>query len=187
MSGKSRAAVYNFLSAVLLREVELEELDLLRRAVESLPEPFRSEARPSLEGDDEDVYLRLRLDFTKTLVMYVHPYESVFRDPSGVLCTDLSVDVKNFYLRHGFEPDLAKARVRCFDHLGLELAFMGILVEKGSLDAQIEFLEKHLARWAPLAGLAISSTASTGFYRAIGRLVSHVVMSDYEALKGGEY
>ena len=187
MNDKSRAAVYNFLSTALIKEVDLDEVDVYRKAVGHLPEPFRSEAAPSLNGDDEEVYLKLRLDFTKTLVMYVHPYESVFRDPSGVLCTDLSVEVKDFYLRHGFEPDLARARVRCFDHLGLELAFMGILIERGDYEAQLEFLERHLARWAPIAGLAIASNASTGFYRALGRLVAHVVMSDYEALKGGDH
>lgn len=185
MTGDGRAGVYGFLSRVLFREVDLEEVAVLRRVVEGLPEPFRSEALGSLVGSDEDVYLRLRVDFTKTLVLYVHPYESVFRDPSGILCTDVSVEVKRFYESMGFEPDLAEARVRCFDHLGVELAFMSLLAEQNDLEAQREFLNRHLARWAPMAGLAIAHTAATGFYRTIGRLVAHVVLSDYESLLGG--
>lgn len=182
---EERANVYGFLSSILLREVGLDEVPALRRIVEGFPEPFRGEALESLSGSDEDVYLGLRVDFTKTFILYVHPYESVFRDPTGVLCTDLSVEVKRFYEKLGFEPDLSKARVRCFDHLGLELAFMSLLAKLGDLEAQREFLDRHLARWAPMAGLAIASNAATGFYRAIGRLVAHVVLSDYESLVGG--
>ena len=181
---KARAGLYRFLSSVLTREIELEELGKIRKAVESMPEWLRAEAARSLEGDDEDVYLSLRLDFTKTLILYVHPYESVFRDPSGLLCTDLSVDVKRFYLRAGFEPDLASARVRCFDHIGLELAFMDKLIEKGDVGMQLEFMERHLARWAPLLGMAVAENAATGFYRAVGKLLSHFILSDYEYLVG---
>jgi TorA maturation chaperone TorD len=183
---KARAGVYRFLSGLFTREIELEELDAVREAVSVFPEWLRREAEESLRGDDEDVYLALRVDFTKTLLLYTHPYESVYRDPTGLLCTDLSVEVKRFYLKAGYEPDLASTGVRCFDHIGLELEFMALMVERGDVDTQREFLERHLGRWAPVLGLVVADNASTGFYRALGLFLAHFVMADYNYLAGGE-
>ena len=182
---RARAGVYSFLSRVFTREVELEEVDAVREAARSLPGWLAGRALEALEGGDEDVYLSLRVDFTKTLLLYVHPYESVFRDPSGLLCTQVSVAVKDFYLKAGFEPDLARARVRCFDHIGLELEFMARLAEGGDRALQLRFLEEHLGRWAPVLGIVVSETASTGFYRAVGELLSHFILADYAYLRGG--
>ncbi|MCE4612116.1 MAG: molecular chaperone TorD family protein [Desulfurococcales archaeon] len=181
---RARRGVYAFLSRVLTREVELDELDALREAVGSLPAWLGSRASQALEGDDEDVYLSLKVDFTKTFLLYIHPYESVFRDPSGLLCTDLSVSVKRYYQKAGYEPDLASTGVRCFDHIGLELEFMARLIEEGDVGLQVRFMEDHLGRWAPVLGIVVSETASTGFYRTVGEMLAHFILADYEYLSG---
>ena len=181
---KARRGVYAFLSRVLTREIELEEMEALREAVNSLPPWLGSKASKALDGDDEEVYLSLKVDFTKTLLLYIHPYESVFRDPSGLLCTDLSVSVKRYYQQAGFEPDLASTGVRCFDHIGLELEFMARLIEEGDVSLQARFMEEHLGRWAPVLGIVISETAFTGFYKAIGEMLAHFILADHEYLSG---
>jgi TorA maturation chaperone TorD len=178
-----RSNVYTLLSNLLLTDPEPEFLAKVKSVLGDAGGLF-SEMAESI-GGDEEAYLALRLDFTKTLILYVHPYESVFLDPSGLLCGDVSVKVYRFYRSAGFEPDLASARVRCGDHLGVEMAFMAELVKRGDAKLQLRFLEDHLARWGPIAGLAISSTASTTFYKLLGVAVAHFILNDYEYLKGG--
>jgi TorA maturation chaperone TorD len=178
-----RSNVYTLLSNLLLTDPEPEFLAKVKSVLGDAGGLF-GEMAESI-GGDEEAYLALRLDFTKTLILYVHPYESVFLDPSGLLCGDVSVKVYRFYRSAGFEPDLASARVRCGDHLGVEMAFMAELVKRGDVKLQLRFLEEHLARWGPLAGLAISSTASTTFYKLLGVAVAHFILNDYEYLKGG--
>ncbi len=178
-----RSSSYRLLSNLLLIDPEPEFLLKVKSVLEEAGGLFREMAESI--GGDEESYLTLRLDFTKTLILYVHPYESVFLDPSGLLCSDVSSEVYRFYRRAGFEPDLASARVRCGDHLGVEMAFMAELVDRGDLELQVKFLEEHLARWGPLAGLAISSTASTTFYKLLGVAIAHFILSDYEYLKEG--
>jgi len=173
-----RSWLYKFLSFLLLRELEPEDLEKVKKVAESLPEPYNGEMLKELERDD--AYIRLRLDFTKTLLLYVHPYESVFRDPSGLLCTDVSAEVLRFYAKFGYQPDLRAARVRCGDHLGLEMAFVAQLLDEGRERDAATFLREHLAVWGPLAGLAIAEAASTPFYRSLGKLVAEFIAWDYE-------
>jgi TorA maturation chaperone TorD len=172
--------MFVFLGRLLLRELEPEDIPKVLEVVRALPERFRAPMEEDLLG--EESYLRLRVDFTKTLLMYVHPYESVFRDPSGLLCTDVSREVVEFYRRAGYEPDLREARVRCGDHLALELLFVGELLKAGQRDEAKRFLEEHLLQWGPLAAVAIRETAATGFYRALGDLTLHFLLSYYEDL-----
>ncbi len=177
-----RSNVYTLFSNLLLTDPEPEFLIKIKGVLEEAGGIF-GEIAGSI-GDDRDSYLALRIDFTKTLILYVHPYESVFLDPSGLLCGDVSTKVYRFYKSVGFEPDLASARVRCGDHLGVEMAFMAKLVEKGDVNLQVRFLEEHLARWGPLAGLAISDVASTTFYKLLGVAIAHFILGDYEYVKG---
>ncbi|ABL89129.1 uncharacterized component of anaerobic dehydrogenase [Pyrobaculum islandicum DSM 4184] len=177
----SSAGMYFFLGRLILKELEPSELPLVEKVAAELPEPYRSAMLGELKK--EDAYLRLRVDYTKTFIQYVHPYESVFRDPSGLLCTDISSEVMRFYRKMGYEPDLREARVRCGDHLGLELAFVGILLEGGKTAEALQFLEQHLLKWGPLAGIAIRETASTPFYSAVGDLVVKFLLEDYENLR----
>lgn len=181
-SDRWRLGVYTILSNLLLVDPEPDFLAKVKSVLSEAGGLF-SEMAESI-GDSEDSYLALRVDFTKTLLLYVHPYESVFRDPSGLLCGDISVKVYDFYRSAGFEPDLASARVRCGDHLGIEMSFMAKLVERGDVRLQVRFMEDHLARWGPIAGLAISDMATTRFYKLLGLTIAHFILSDYEYLKG---
>jgi TorA maturation chaperone TorD len=177
--------MYTLLSRIFIQELSVEDIAKLRAIVEALPERQRAKVLDELSRfSDEDLYLRLRVDYTKTFILYVHPYESVFLDSSGLLCTDRSAEVKRFYLMAGYEPSLAEARVRCFDHIGLELGFMAKLIEDGRVELQYRFLRNHLARWAPVLGIVVSEVASTAFYRAMGELLAEFVVEDYRYLKG---
>ncbi|MDM7275840.1 MAG: molecular chaperone TorD family protein [Thermoprotei archaeon] len=178
-----RGGVYSLISFLLTTELSPEDIVKVRRIFED--SGFHDLAEALNYGEEH--YISLKVDFTRTFILNVHLYESVFRDPTGLLCTDLSVEVKRFYARLGYEPDLASARVRCFDHLGIESAFMAELIRLGKRDLQLKFLEEHLARWGPLAGLAIAWNASTEFYRGLGLLIAHFILEDYVHLKFGGY
>lgn len=169
---------YQFLGTLLLKELTQDDFSLIKPVIENLPKRY---SEPMLEElYKENAYLRLRLDFTKTLLIYVHPYESVFLDPSGLLCTDVSAQVLSFYSKAGFKPDLSRARVRCGDHLGVELFFVGELLNAGRRDLATEFLKSHLLKWGPLAAMAIRDTASTKFYKTLGELIRDFLLADYE-------
>ncbi len=182
---RARYGMYTFLSRIFMSELGLEEVAKLKKIVNTLPEPQRSTVLSEFKTHStEELYLRLRVDYTKTFLLYIHPYESFFLDETGLLCTDVSTSVKRFYIMAGYEPVIEEARVRCFDHIGLELAFMAKLIEENRLDLQYRFLKQHLVRWAPVFGIVVSEVASTKFYSAMGELLAEFVVEDYRYVHG---
>ena len=185
-SAEARASTYRLLARLVLREPEPELLDSLREL------PIFGTALAATSASD--LPRALRVEYTRTFRMNVHPYESVYLDQSGMLNAPTSAAVLEHYRQHGYEPpELSSSGAP--DHLGLELGFMAQLVERAVrarragnnavalalLEEQRHFLQAHLAVWAPIFGRALQELAVSPFYHALGQTLESFILDDLQA------
>jgi TorA maturation chaperone TorD len=188
---QARSGTYLLLASLVLGELDAEAAEMLSDM------PVFGEAMAASGGPG--AVQALRAEYTRTFLMNLHPYESVFVDDSGLLNTPSSGAVLRHYRERAFESR-ALPQVGAPDHLGLELEFMAYLVEReadarragdageaGSFRAdQLHFLEAHLVKWAPLFGRALTELADTPLYRTLGQAIETFVLGDYQALSESE-
>jgi DMSO reductase family type II enzyme chaperone len=156
-------------------------------AVSLLPGHGRPELAEAVEelrgtmsdlGEIEGEYNRL---FRTTLVCT--PYETEYDPMRSVRKGQVLADVLGFYTAFGLRP--AEETRELPDHLGVELEFMSLLLQKEAYarlndwsdkidvctDAQRKFLSDHLGAWAFAFCNRLEETARPAFYRALARLL----------------
>lgn len=118
----------------------------------------------------------------------IFPYESVFRDASGLLGGDVTESVSHSYLANGFNvgDDAASP-----DHIGSELALLAFLcgaeadawednlplVAQQMRAKQRDFLQQHLLTWLFPLALAVAQQGDA-FYTAVFTLTTDLII-DY--------
>lgn len=102
------------------------------------------------------------------------PWEGVWKDPGGHLFGPAHEAVLGFSRRVGVEP-VAFQNESC-DHVALELAFVGMLLERdnGTRDILESFWRDHVVSWMPAFARDLQTKARTDFYRSVGRLLEVV-------------
>lgn len=79
-----------------------------------------------------EVVRELRLDYTRLFMgpgkVLAPPWESVYRTEERLLFREPTMQVREFYRRHGLE--VPRLNREPDDHFGLELAFMAVLAER---------------------------------------------------------
>lgn len=125
----------------------------------------------------------------RVFIHNIFPYESIFRDPSGLLGGSITDQVKAFYENAGilFSDDA--------DHIGHELAFLAILCmaeatagdtqaqenSSTSVRQQRDFLSEHLLHWLPPL-ISSLSFIEDPFYQALGQLTQNIVYDHFLAV-----
>ena len=178
---RKRAAAYRFLSKAFLEEIPLSFWEEVSQGVSlqgGIAPGFspkgefsscafvRALVEAAVRSGAERAYLDAAADCAALLwgmsAYSVHPYESVYRDPAGVMMQDARDAVVAAYRAAGVQPRALAGNIP-EDHLGIELAFMGSLCERETEglvrgDArqaeetravQRAFLEEHLLTWMP--------------------------------------
>ncbi len=118
----------------------------------------------------------------------IFPYESMFRDPSGLLGGCYTESVRAYYRDTAMQITIDE------DHIGQEFSFMAALceaelkslrinkLEEASRYAhfQYQFLRDHLLTWLPAlaASLALSEHA---FYSVLGQLALELVYDHWDS------
>jgi len=125
------------------------------------------------------------------------PYESVYRD-GGTVMGESTLDVVRQYRQAGYALD-PRAR-ELPDHVGSELAFMALLsaeeaaaweegdparAERWRL-RQRDFLDGHLALWAPELSSRVLEATDAPFYRGLAVSLRECVAVELERLAGGD-
>ena len=182
----ARQGSYELLARLLLQPPDASLLAALR----DVP-PFDA----AVSDLADEARQALRVEYTRLLLMQVHPFESVYLDESAMLNTPSSGAVLEHYREHGFEP-LELRSAGAPDHLGLELLFMAHLVRRersaraigqaavaeAILEDQRHFLREHVARWAPIFGRVLTEAARSTVYAALGQAIEEYVLEEYERL-----
>ncbi len=144
----------------------------------------------------------LRSDYGRLFIgpgpLLAPPWESVYLSDEHLLFEAQTLEVREMYRRFGLQAP--KLNVEPDDHLGLEMAFMVHLCHEAlaalehqqedrlhkAMQAQRDFMEKHLLRWAPDCLWRVIRQACTDYYRgvaylALGCLAETVTMLGLEA------
>ncbi len=121
------------------------------------------------------------------------PYESLYRNGSGRVFDDVTVDVLREYRHHGLEVTNS-LRGEPPDHISFELEFMSFLCNREAeardknddeeasqlLLAEKDFLEEHLMTWLPGFCGKIREHDRLGLFRCLADLTESWVMFDYQ-------
>ena len=120
------------------------------------------------------------------------PYESVYTSTEGLIMQEARDQVLSAYRAKGLQcPEPLNIPE---DHIALELEFLAHLCREtlqacgdrtrlsNLLREQKEFLEQHLGKWISAFCSDIEKCASTGFYRAVGKITLGFLNMDRKIL-----
>lgn len=173
-------------------------IDELQQALEvcatDLAAEFREQIAPRL---------RLRCSFEEFETLFLSAFETNMPAPSAALYEGVHVhkedrpalilELKGFYRNFGLQMDAKGNELE--DTLTAELEFMQFLAAKEAQAAmegvsanayqraQRDFLERHLAAWAPLVRAEINAKVTTQFFVALADLAERFVAADLERVQ----
>ncbi|MCC7208758.1 MAG: molecular chaperone TorD family protein [Anaerolineae bacterium] len=156
----------------------------MERALEmlqSVSKGWTDDQLPDLKRD----YARLFIGPGELLAV---PWESVYRDPDGLIFDEKTLEVRRMY--QGFGMAVPNPGREPEDHIGLEMRFVAYLSALGLQAIQTEqadrlaaivlgmrtFLESHLGQWADLCLDRVLQHAETPYYRGVAELAAGSVL-----------
>lgn len=205
---RQRAATYGLLSRLYRVEVDEALLEKLRgtrfpahTGNEDADEGYRLIAKYLSNTWDNSV-TDLAVDYVRVFVGHgvdafsaAYPFESVYTSEKRLLMQEARDEVLAIYRSAGLDKQDSWKEGE--DHIALELEFEQILaartaeaLEKGDKDqavallaTQKNFLDDHLAAWAPMMTADMKRFASTDLYRGLAFLTDGFLATDQALLE----
>jgi TorA maturation chaperone TorD len=149
-------------------------------------------------GIDESMLQDLNADNTRLFYgpgrVLAPLWESVYFTEERLVFQESTLDVRRWYQRFGLEPE--NLHKEPDDHIALEMAFLAHLASLGVqaleigeeeecerlLQAQREFAEQHLLKWAAVWCQQVIENTRTDFYRGIALIMRGALAEMAEAL-----
>jgi TorA maturation chaperone TorD len=195
---KARTNIYALLSRVLLQELDEGMLQTIRNDANILDFfPTLKEWSFFVElGNKELLEEYLNPDFVNLSLLHLIPYETFYTREDQKIETGGANPVTDIYSAYNFMVDYEAARTISADHIGVELEFMHHLVEaeikaledndmeaaKALRGIEMEFLNKHLLKWAPMYLVNVKYEARTPLYYDAADMALEFLLSDNEYL-----
>ena len=200
---RGRMATYQFLSRLFRVEVDQELYDTLMsmRFPANTGNALVDEGYRMICGylsqADGTVLTELAVDYVRAFIgsgndgfSAAYPYESVYTSPKRLMMQDARDEVLVLYRSAGLDKQDTWKEGE--DHIALELEFEQIMatrtveaLRKGDEDeavalltTQKNFLEDHLAAWAPMMTSDMKRFAQTDFYRGLAYLTDGFLQTD---------
>ena len=200
---RGRRATYQFLSRLFRTEVDQELYDTLvsMRFPANTGNPLVDEGYRMICGylsqASGDVLTELAVDYVRAFIgsgndgfSAAYPYESVYTSPKRLMMQDARDEVLVLYRAAGLAKQDSWKEGE--DHIALELEFEQILanrtveaLERGDEDeafslltTQKNFLDDHLAAWAPMMTSDMRRFAKTDLYRGLAHLTDGFLSTD---------
>ena len=202
---KHRSATYGLLSRLYAKEVDAELLDELHDTL--WPVETGSDAGDEgnrliatyLSGADAHAITDLAVDYVRAFIGHgvdaysaAYPFESVYTSPKRLMMQEARDEVLAVYRSEGLDklPSWKESE----DHIALELEFMAVLGDRivtaaeAAAEAEVErllstqrnFLEDHLASWAPLMTADLRRFAQCGLYQGLASLTDGFLQVEEE-------
>lgn len=184
---RARGLCYRFLSACYcLPEDDFlgsEEFEAFSAALGELGSEATGAAEDLARAYDETERQALRIEYSRLFIgpfkLPAPPYGSCYLDDGRQLMGDSTLDVVKRYQEAGVDVESGKGDVP--DHIGIELEFMGYLVQledesagdddtaglRDTLAKQASFLEKHLCAWVPIFAEKLAEDTDSEFYKSL--------------------
>ncbi|HZJ84238.1 MAG TPA: molecular chaperone TorD family protein [Syntrophomonadaceae bacterium] len=209
---EARALTYKIISTGFIKppDAQLIKLTCQEKLFESFPLKLNTEG--FLYGLDQlklwcnqinteqigEVVAELKNDFNQLFVGPHHlmapPWESVYLTEEKLTFDRITLNVREFYRRHGLEFTLINREPD--DHFAVELEFMEQLINRQIqhikrnqyedafflIREQEAFLKLHLIKWTPLFTHSVLESAQTDYYQGLARLAHDFIEWDYEHL-----
>ncbi len=154
------------LALKLESESGLQAIDLMQRAIASLPEAITTRFLDELAADYASIYLNHNI--------HASPEESVWLDEDSLICQDSMFQVRSWFEKYGLE--ISNWRIRPDDHLVYQLQFIAHLLEKQhgmeSLLQTATFMDEHLLRWLEDFGQRVSQRCDTAYFAGVAALTA---------------
>lgn len=205
---RERAAVYQFLSALLLKEFEAEQIanlssfasmevdDVEMRQALAVIKRYMTMAGADPRTDLAVDYARIFLSAGVYEGITAEPYESVFTSEEHLLMQDARDDVLGFYRALGVAVDPALHMPE--DHLGIEFEFMALAAQKTAellviadgygevlqaIELQQQFAQAHILNWIDDLIAKVDEFAKLPVYPAFMRFAKAYTKQDEELLE----
>lgn len=188
------AAYFKLLGSLLYNEPDAQAIETLKEGELFAELPFAEDNALALQGQRQmcawleeapidELTQQARSDYMRLLVgagkESAPPWGSVYLDKDRLLFSENTLHVRQFYERYEVmakskyhEPD---------DHIGLELEFLAHLINRGELDAALDFAGEFILPWIDRWNADVQKHAKTDYYRALGTLAVggvHVLVGD---------
>jgi len=161
---------------------------------EDVPD-FMSGLKESINGidsDSEEQLSDLLWEYTRLFIgpykLPCPPWESVYTSAKRLMMQEAFDKVQEFYNEVGLkidDPDIMP------DHIGAELNFLAILIQKMDnepekkndyLNLAKRFLEEHLTRWIPQFSQEMKKAACSSFYKELARVTRDFILTEHNIL-----
>ena len=195
---QARSNIYALLSRILMQELDDELLTTIKndeQILDFFPNLKKWDMLSTLQNS-ELLGEHLNPDFVNLSVLHLVPYETFYTRDDQKIETGGANPVTDIYSAYNFMVDYEIARVVSSDHIGVELEFMHHLCEgqmkamkegddasaKDFMNAEKEFLNKHLLQWAPMYLINMKYESRTPLYYDAAEMALEFILSDNELL-----
>ncbi|EDZ62347.1 putative torD-like chaperone [Sulfurimonas gotlandica GD1] len=195
---QARVNIYALMSRILLQELDAKSLKMIKEDENILDFfPTLKDWKPLNELSDNKLLEEyFNPDFVNLSILHLIPYESFYVREDQMIETGGANPVTDMYSAYNFMVDYEASRTVSSDHIGVELEFMHHLclaelkaLEEGDMvsvkeirEVQLEFLDKHLLKWAPLYLINMKFEARTPLYYDAAEMALEFILSDNEYL-----
>lgn len=150
-------------------------------------------------NDDKSLVDKIKNEYMKLLVgpgrLIAYPWASTYLGKEKMLFQESTLEVRNIYRKYGFiTHDYLKV---ADDHISIELHFMAKMSElvkeafdnndgekiKYYVNAQKEFINKHMLTWIPKYSKEIQKAETAYLYPQFAKAVEAFLNADLEILK----
>jgi len=195
---QQRGLLYAIVSRALMKEADIEFLKLIKQdGIKEFFPNFLDWDVYKNSGDEKIIEEYLNIDFADISLLHLIPYETFYTRDDGMIDSGGENKALQFYDRFDFIVEKDKARVVSPDHIGVEFEFVHKLIEaqieaqkaddkvgiKELMDLELEFLDQHLLKWAPIYLINVINEAQTPFYHDVALMGLEYLLSDFEYLK----
>jgi TorA maturation chaperone TorD len=165
-----------------------ETLDSWRALLSEAVPDILSDLKDALEKIDmasdselEDLLWEYTRLFIGPYKLPCPPWESVYTSPKRLMMQEAYDEVRDYYNKAGLTVNNQGIMA---DHIGAELNFLTVVLQKAHSDPEKEqyyrdltrgFLDEHVIRWIPQFARDMEDAADLSFYKTLARVTRSMI------------
>ena len=176
------------LGSMYLCKPDRETLDSWRALLSEAVPDILSDLKDALEKIDmasdselEDLLWEYTRLFIGPYKLPCPPWESVYTSPKRLMMQEAYDEVRDYYNKAGLPVNNQGIMA---DHIGAELNFLTVVLQKAHSDPEKEqyyrdltrgFLDEHVIRWIPQFARDMEDAADLSFYKTLARVTRSMI------------